>query len=188
MTITIRWADDALNRFADRILRLQQEFPKVLPQEINKVGNLAKTQVIRNLTKQTGLPRKTIVKAVGNPLQANTGRLSYEMRTKGGQVRIKYLGAKEKQGGVTARPFGQTKFYAGSFMRGGAFPNRKEVAKFDGHAWRRLNSRGTRITQVKSDVVIPTEMTKGATLAAFNRVAGPLFAQRIERVLDKLAP
>jgi hypothetical protein len=33
---------------------------------------------------------------------------------------------------------------------------------------------------------IPTEMTTGATAAAFERIAGPLLQQRIEAVLKKL--
>jgi hypothetical protein len=35
-------------------------------------------------------------------------------------------------------------------------------------------------------VVIPTEMTQGATLAAFEKIAGPLLKQRIGKVIGKL--
>lgn len=186
MTVTIHWADNNLAKFGKAIDRLNREFPKVIPREINKVGDKAKTQVIRALTKQTGLDKRVIVAAVGNPSQARPGKLSYDMRTRGGNIRLKYLHPKETPEGVVAKPFGKTALYPGAFLKGGEFPNRKTVAKFDGHAFYRLNSSGTKITFAKSGVVIPTEMTQGATLAAFEKVAGPLLQQRVEKVIAKL--
>ncbi len=68
--IVQRWADDNVRIYRNRIRKLNEKFPKVLPRIVNQVGNRAKTVVIRELTQQTGLPRKTIVKAVGNPAAA----------------------------------------------------------------------------------------------------------------------
>lgn len=181
-----RWADDHLKRFGKDIERLQRDFPKVLPRIVNQVGDRAKTQVIRNLTKQTGLRRKTIVKAVGDPHRSHAARLSYEMVTRGGNIRLKYLAPRETRAGVTAKPWGKRQLFPGTFMKGGWFPNRKVVAKFDGHVYRRLNTSGTRITQARSGMFIPTEMTTGATKAAFERIAGPLLQQRVEAAIHKL--
>ncbi len=185
-TISVEWADNHLKLFGSRIDDLRVKFPKVLPQEINKVGNRAKTQVVRNLTKQTGLRRPVIVKAIGNPGTAKPGKLSYEMVTRGGNIRLKYLQPRETRPGVTAAPWGKRQLYAGSFMKGGLFPNRKIVSKFDGHVYRRLNTSGTKITQVRSGMFIPVEMTTGATASAFKAIAGPLLQQRIEAVLKRL--
>jgi hypothetical protein len=165
---------------------LHTRFPKVLPRIVNQVGNRAKTQVIRNLTQQTGLPRKTIVKAIGNPSKARPGKLSYEMVTRGGNIRLKYLKPRETRPGVTAAPWGKRQLYRGTFMKGGAFPNRETVAKFDGHVYRRLNTSGTKITQVRSGMFIPVEMTRGATAGAFERTAAPLLKQRVDAALVKL--
>ncbi|AKR58003.1 hypothetical protein XM25_19870 [Devosia sp. H5989] len=184
-TVSIHWADDTLKRYADLIARVDRESPVILPRIVNQVGNRAKTVVIRNLTKQTGLPRKTIVKAVGDPSRATAGKLSYTMVTRGGFVRVKYLGAREVRGGVRAKPFGKSTFFAGAFMKGGSFPRRVNVPAFDGHAYRRLNASGTKITQVRSQVRIPHEMTTGATVRAFEQVAGPLLEQRVMRMLGQ---
>lgn len=184
--ITVKWADDQVRRYGKRIEELNRRFPKVIPQTINQVSRKAKTQVIRNLTAQTGLPRKTIVKAVGNPNPARPGKLSYEMVTRGGNIRLKYLAPRETRPGVTAKPWGKRTLFAGTFMKGGAFPNRKVVGKFDGHVYRRLNTSGTRITQARSGMFIPVEMTTGATAAAFERTAAPLLKQRVDAVLAKL--
>ncbi|MBP1852132.1 hypothetical protein [Rhizobium halophytocola] len=195
--LKIRWADANVRTFGKRIHLLNERFPKVLPRIVNQVGNRAKTQVIRNLTKQTGLPRKTIVKAVGDPTKASRGRLSYDMVTRGGNIRLKYLGPKEVDGGVWANAFGKKTFYPGAFMTGGQWPNRREVSKWNGHVMVRAGSgwggrsdgsRGKKVTYARSGVVIPVEMTSGATKAAFNRIAGPLLRQRVEAALDKLAP
>ena len=183
--ITVKWADRHLFEFQRRLAHVEQRFPRVIPQTINQVGNRAKTQVIRNLTKQTGLKRKTIVKAVGDPGLARPGKLSYDLVTRGGNIRLKYLTPRETAPGVVAKPFGKTTLYPGSFMMGGAFPNRKAVAKWDGHVFFR-NSYGRRYAFARSGVFIPKEMTTGATKAAFERIAAPLLRQRVDAVLLKL--
>lgn len=185
-TITVRWADAHLKQYGKRLDELQRRFPKVLPREINKVGARAKTQVIRNLTKQTGLKRATIVAAV-EVSQAGGRRLSYEMVTRGGNIRLKFLSPKETRPGVVAKPWGKSTLYPGTFMHGGLFPNR-HGGNFGGHVMRRLDKAGRKLTQARSGMFIPTEMTTGATKAAFERIAGPLLQQRIEAVLRKLVP
>jgi hypothetical protein len=192
-SIRVRWADDNLKRFGKDIERLQREFPKVLPQEINKVGDRAKTVVIRKLTKQTGLPRKTIVKAIGAPEKAKPGKLFYEMKTSGGQIRLKFFKPRETKAGVVARPFGQQKFFPKTFMKGGRFPKRVTVPVFHGDVYRNLGrgqrrdgTFGHRLTLVKSGVYIPKEMTAGATAEAFQAIAGPLLQKRVEKVIMKL--
>lgn len=183
-----KWADGNINLFGSRVEQLHKRFPLVLPRIVNQVGDRSKTQVIRALTKQTGLPRKTIVKAVGDPRRANGRQLSYEMVTRGGNIRLKYLAPRETRPGVTAIPWGKRTLFAGTFMKGGKFPNRKVVAKFDGHVFRRLNASGTKITQVRSGMFIPVEMTRHATRDAFERTAAPLLQIRIDAALRKLMP
>ncbi len=184
--VSVRWADDTLQRYGGRIEQMHRQNPVILPRIVNQVGNRAKTQVIRALTRQTGLPRKTIVAAVGNPATARAnGRLSYEMVTRGGYIRLKYLAPRETRAGVVARPFGKPMLFAGAFMRGGRFPKRVDVPRFGGHVYRRLNRSGRRLTQVRSAVRIPQEMTTGATKAAFEAIAGPLLRERVERALQR---
>jgi len=187
-TITAHWADKHLSLFGSRIAVLNSRFPTVLPRIVNQVGNRAKTQVIRNLTKQTGLQRKVIVKAIGDPGVARPGKLSYDMVTRGGNIRLKYLSPKETRKGVSAKPFGQRKVFAGSFMKGGKFPNRKDAATLFGHVFHRNRSSGPHITYTRSEVFIPVEMTKGSTKAAFERTAAPLLQERVDAAIKKLLP
>ncbi|OOO29156.1 hypothetical protein [Agrobacterium sp. YIC 4121] len=186
--LTIKWADRNLAKYGKRLQALNAQFPKVLPRIVNQVGNRSKTVVIRELTKATGLPRQVIVKAIGNPAAARPGRYIFDMTTRGGNIRLKYLRPKETPAGVVARPFGKATLYPGTFMRGGLFPDRKEVPAFNGHVFYRLNSSGSKITFARSGVFIPVEMSTGATAAAFHRIAAPLLDQRVSAVLDKLVP
>lgn len=66
-TIRSTWADQNLKRYGARSESSIAASPKVLPRIINQVGNRAKTQVVRARTRQTGPPRKTIVRAIGAP-------------------------------------------------------------------------------------------------------------------------
>lgn len=183
-----KWADGNLKKYGKRVELLHQQFPKVLPRIVNQVGNRAKTQVIRNLTQQTGLPRETIVKAVGNPAVARPGKLSYEMVTRGGNIRLKYLHARETEAGVVAKPFGKTTLYPGAFMRAGWWPNRVDKPEWNGHAYFRNRSSWRHFTFARSGVIIPVEMTSGQTKAAFERIAGPLLRERVNAALAKLVP
>jgi hypothetical protein len=120
------------------------------------------------------------------PTSVEAGRLSYEMVTRGGNIRLKYLAPRETLPGVVARPWGKRTLFAGTFMRGGRFPARKEVAKFKGHVWRRLGGSRRFIVQARSGMLIPVEMTTGATRAAFEATAAPLLQQRLDALLARL--
>lgn len=185
MTISIKWADATLAKYQKEIAQLAAQFPKVIPQEINKVGDKVRTQVVRSLTKQTGLPKKTIQKAVVT-YGATPGKFLYTMKSAGGDIRLRFFKPKETRKGVTAKPFGKHTLYPGTFMRGGMFPKRVDSAYLSPDVWRRLNTNGTKITQQKSRVRIPVEMITGATEEAFQKMAAPLLEQRVTKVIQKL--
>lgn len=185
MTVSIKWADATLAKYEKEIVQLAAQFPKVIPQEINKVGDRVRTQVVRTLTKQTGLPKKTIQKAVVT-YGASPGKYLYTMKSAGGDIRLRFFKPRETRKGVVARPFGKHTLFAGTFMKGGKFPRRVEVAELSPDVWRRLNKSGTRITQQRSGVRIPVEMITGATGEAFDKMAGPLLEERITKAIGKL--
>ena len=185
MTITVKWADATLKKYEREIVQLAAQFPKVIPQELNKVGNKVRTQVVRTLTKQTGLPKKTIQKAVVT-YGATPGKLFFTMKSAGGDIRLRFFKPRETRKGVVARPWGKTTLYPGTFMKGGKFPSRVDVAQLSPDVWRRLNKSGSRITQQRSGVRIPVEMVQGATAEAFDKMAAPLLEQRVMKVIAKL--
>lgn len=181
MTSVLRVAGDGLTRFGNLTAALSDgEIGVIATRALNHTGAKAKTQVTRALTKQTGLPRKVIVKALrvrkatgGNPVRGTPGRLEYRLETSGGDISLKYFGARETKAGVSAAPFGKRAVFAGTFIMGGRFPGRVAL-NMGGHVFKRVGSGRIPIAKQDSGVVIPTEMVKGATAAAFEQSAAAL--------------
>ena len=187
--LNARWENlEGLRKYANGIKRLNTEFPKVLPRIVNQVGRRSRTRVVRNLTKQTGLQRRVIVRAVKNVDTAKPGKLLYSLQSRGGFVRLKYFSARETRRGVSAIPFGKRHIFGGTFIMGGLFPYRHVKSwNLDGHVYRRIgNAASRRVTQVRSEVRIPDEMIRGETREAFDHEASVTMAPRVEAVIRKL--
>lgn len=141
---------------------------------LNHTGAKAKTQMIRALTAQTGLKRGVIVRALkvsravhgGDMSSPGSGGLAFAIRSAGGNIRLKFFGARETRKGVTAAPRGQRQLYAGAFIKGGRFP-RRVTLKFGGNVYRRAGGSRLPIQQIRSGVFIPEEMVEGASRDAF---------------------
>jgi hypothetical protein len=90
-----------LKQFDNLLGSLGQDGPKVITRALNRTGDMAKTQVVRALAKQTGLPQKTIRKAL-RAKRASWQDLEYRLSASGGDVSLKYFKARETRRGVTA--------------------------------------------------------------------------------------
>ena len=147
------------------------EIAVIARRALNHTGAKAKTAVTRALTQQTGLKRKVIVRAlkVG---KASAGRLSYSIEASGGDISLKYFGARETLRGVSAAPFGQRQIFAGTFIKGGRFPGRVDIGK-GGHVFSRIG-KGRKFERRDSGVYIPKELVTGATADAFKTAAEEL--------------
>ena len=126
--------------------------------------------MIRTLTVQTGLQRKTIVKALRVTRASGGGAMTYAIRSAGGDVSLKYFGARETAAGVSAAPWGRRQIYAGSFIRGGRFPRRVPLRGTNGQVLQRDGGSRMPIHKLKSGLYIPNEMVSGATGTAFREV------------------
>ena len=184
--------DGLLQRFSNQLGVLGAQAPVALARALNHTGAKAKTQVVNALTKQTGLKRSIILRAVkvqgarhGNEQfkVRNTDRLTYVLSTSGGDISLKFFSPKETRAGVTASPRGRRQLFAGTFVKSGRFPNRKgpylggHVYKniAAGHAWK------GKVELQNSGVSIPEEMLKGETAAAFEQVMTTQLEDRVAR-------
>lgn len=161
---------------------------------INRAGDMARTQMIRALTAQTGLKRAVIVRALrvsravhGGALDGvGSGGLSYAIRSRGGDVSLKFFGARETRKGVSAAPFGKRRVFASTFIKGGRFPNRVAL-KMGGQVMARVGGARLPIQAQDSGVIIPEQMVEGATRAAFfstvERVLPDRLAHELARIL-----
>lgn len=141
-----------------------KQIPLVLTRAINHTGLKARTQMRRVLVGQTGLKARTINRAVKSKNASSGG--AFVIKSRGGNIRLKFFGARETSKGVSAAPWNARRVYAGTFMKGGRFPNRVGLS-MGGAVLQRTGSGRTPLRSVKSGLFIPDEMVSGASEGAF---------------------
>ena len=159
----------------------------VLAHALNEGGAAVREQTVAAETAQTGLPGDTLERAQ-REIPASSGSLTYTIWSEGGNVRLKYFGAKEGGGGVTAHPWNRSTFYAQHFITSGRPGNRRTV--LGGHVYHNIQGGkwGGKIAQSRSGLFIPTEMTKGQTAAAFESGSATVLATTVLKRLGALLP
>ena len=183
--LEVRLDPAQLERLGNLIGQAGKQAPAALARAINHTGDKAKTAMTAALTVQTGLKRKVIVKAL-RVSRATAGSPTYTIRSAGGDVSLKYFGARETRAGVSAAPWGRRQVYAGTFMKGGRFPNRVGISKFNGQVMKRDGSDRLPVEKQKSGLFIPNEMVSGATAVAFNATAESDLPDRLAHELLRI--
>jgi len=189
--IVVSFRDQALSRYAARLESLAGgEGRGVLAQALNEGGRAVRQATVAAETAQTGLPGDTLERAQ-RELPADAGSLSYTIWSEGGNVRLKYFGAREGGGGVTAHPWNRSTYYDRAFITSGPRGRRAPSPKLGGHVYRSVGGSrrwGGPITVVRSGLFIPVEMTKGQTAAAFDKGAASVLATTVVARLGALLP
>jgi hypothetical protein len=177
-----------VSEFIDLERTFRQAGPKApgaIRRAVNRTGAMADTQVVRMLTAQTGLKRKVIRKAVRR-VPASAGGMVYILRASGGNVGLKYFGARETRKGVTAAPWGKRRLYPGAFIKGGRFPRRVAIKAYGGAVLYRSDGARLPIKAIKSGLFIPQEMVTGATAAAFKATVRTVLPRRLAHELGRI--
>ncbi|EEE36546.1 hypothetical protein RKLH11_379 [Rhodobacteraceae bacterium KLH11] len=176
-----------LQRFENMLGALGTEGPKAVNRAINRTGDMARTQVIRALSKQTGLPQKTIRRAV-KVKRSTWDNLEYSLLSAGGDVSLKYFKKRETRDGIEAdlgRERGKVLFIGDTFFKGGVFPHRRvEIRSMGGHVFGRVGGR-TQLEKIKSGVFIPVEMVEGASADAFERTVAQVLPRRLDHEISR---
>ena len=128
---------------------------------MNHEGRKAFTAVKRELRKQTGIKAGDISRGVSFR-SAFRNRLQVVIRATGTPYSLKYFGARQFSYGVRAKPWGKSRRFEGAFI----------VGSLGGHVFH--NTGGPNLRSGRDNAIekmwgpaIPTEMVKGASLAAF---------------------
>jgi hypothetical protein len=172
-----------LTQFGNMLGALGQDGPKVINRALNRTGDMARTQVVRALSKQTGLPQKTIRKAV-KAKRSSWQDLEYRLEASGGDVSLKYFKARETRRGVTALVRGERELFEGAFTRGGSFARGRVALQMGGHVFQRIGGR-TELERLKSGVFIPLEMVAGASANAFEAVVSDVLPRRLDHEFNR---
>jgi hypothetical protein len=170
-----------LKRIADRLHEAGKKSPVILKAAVKHTGDKATSAMRSALVGQTGLKRKTLVKAVKG---RSTGS-GYEIKSHGGNIRLKFFNARETSKGVTAAPWNARRLYPGTFIKSGWWPKRvKAIA--GGQVLQRAGAGKYPIHGVKSGLFIAEEMVKGSSEAAFYSTIDSDLAPRIEHELARI--
>jgi hypothetical protein len=162
----------------DRFKHAKEQMPAALKQAVNSIGPVALGAMKHALPGQTGLKSKTIDKA----LKGRGSGTTYVIRSHGGNIRLKYFGARETSRGVSAAPWNERKVYAETFIMSGWWPNRvKPIAK--GQVLRRVGDSKLPVEVVRSGLYIAEEMVKGASAAAFYNTVGVMLPAIVDGIL-----
>lgn len=164
-----------IDGLAEKFKRAEQEAPKAIARAVRRTGDMTATRVVRALTAQTGLKRQVIARAV----KKKPAGLTYSLKSRGGNVSLKYFKARETRKGVSAAPWNHRRVYAGAFIKGGRFPHRVGINK-GGQVFKRTGASRVPIARLKSGLFIPTEMVSGATAAEFLRAVRTILPNRLQ--------
>ena len=183
MHLVARIDASGLTNLRTRVAGIADHGPALMARALNEAGGAIRQATVAAETAQTGLKQGTIDRAQKTD-GAYAERLTFSIRSKGGNVRLKYFGAKEGGGGVTASPWRKKRFYRGAFITSGPRGRRAPSPKLNGHVFRNVEGGawGGKIETVRSGLFIPTEMTKGATLRAFRKGASGVGVAVLTRI------
>ena len=161
--VSIKVDASSLARVSNLLHSAGKNAPLAMIRAVNHTGDKARTQMRRVLVTQT-VKMKTIRKAVTSKRAFNGG--AYEIKSRGGNVRLMFFGARETKKGVNAAPWNKRQVCPGTFMKGGLFPIRKGMVA-GGAVVRRVGKGRLPVRTVKSGLFIPTEMVTGSSEAVF---------------------
>lgn len=184
MSAGVRIDTAEIAHLANMIGAAGEQAPVALARGLNATGNKALTQMRRAMAKQTGLKYSVMVRAL-KPKRASYGDLSYTIKVRGGNVRLKFFRPREVKGGVAATVKGQRVFRAGAFITSGRKPNRRRVGSLNGGVFENVQGgKWTgRIKVAKSGVFLPAEMVSGESEAAFYRVVQQELPAQLSKAL-----
>lgn len=206
--LVVKWKDlSGMKRLDNALARVTgPQKHMALQRALNHTGDKARTAVTRVLSKQTGLPYGVVKKALkinrayggstmnGGFVVHSDANLSYSITSSGGDISLKYFKARETRAGVVASPHGKPQLFAGAFIKGGHFPNRKGVGMGD-HVYQPNNPGRTGkstwrrgVHFMDSGVIIPAEMISGASAKAFTDIVENDLPKRTMHELGRIAP
>lgn len=186
--LEIKVDGSAISSLADRLGAVPKKIRPAIRMAVNDTGDRTRTPMKRALAPQTGLKPKVITAAVKTD-RATDGSLTYTLRSRGGNIRLKYFAARETRPGVSAAPRSQRRVFAGTFMKAGWWPKRVTKPNWNGQVFRRAGGKTRngkdRFEVVRSGVFIPEEMVRGATAAAFNATSARVLPERLAHHLGR---
>lgn len=167
-----------LVKFANHLQAAKKNIEPQLSKIVAAIGPEATGHMKRVLPSQTGLKFKTINAALKGKMAGS----SYVIRSKGGDIRLKFFNARETARGVTAAPWNSRRLYPATFIKSGWWPNRKAPIA-GGNVLRRVGKSKYPVEQVRSGLFIPNEMVIGKSAVVFYGTVDARLGPAVEKII-----
>jgi hypothetical protein len=139
----------------------------IVPRALNHVGDIARTQVKRELAKQTGLTVTVVDKSI-RTVRAIPARQSYELVATGKPIPLRDFAARPTRHGASARPWGHRRIFPGTFI----------VRALGGHVFRRVGRARLPIIKLWGPS-LPRELLRGKVPEVFKQVVSERLPERM---------
>ncbi len=180
-TISARWRTAELQRYLDHLS------PKRLGQSLSKAVNDTAKQVERQaeriVAKTLSIEAKRAKLGIYIRPFSTTASLTATINGSASEIPLKAFGARETRKGVTARIWGQRHIYYDGFIKGGRFPDRKDIG-MGGHVFHRTGTARLPIAKAPG-ASIAEAMNKGAAQQAIEKHADERLTANVLRQLDR---
>lgn len=180
MSVEIEITGDGIMRLADaaRALGDQRKAYTAFRRGLNKAGQMAYTQVKREVAKQVGASQAKVIRYGGlKRIPASGQLLETRIISRGGHIPLNDFKARQTRRGVSAAPWGQRRVFGGTFI----------VPSIGGNVFKRIG-RGRLPIEKLWGPAVPKELVKDRSREAFEstvrRVLPPEIARQV-RLLSR---
>ncbi len=184
--IKIQLADDELKRFQNQVAALGEGKARVgMARATNRVTRMVRTRVIREIVKQSSIPRDIVARSVNMKLAAHAGQgpVYGVVFAKGDDLSLKHFRAKQFSFGVKAKIYGQFHRFPGTFIWAGTFRSGQAVA--NGHVFQRSTSKSLPI-ELQTGPAVPDELVRDQSLLAYEGLVRTALPARVSHELGRM--
>lgn len=179
MSIDIEITGDGIMRLADATAALgdRRNAYTAFRRGLNKAGQMAYTQVKREVAKQIGASQAKVVRYGGLKRIPATGQLlETRIIARGGHIPLNDFKARQTRSGVSAAPWARRVVFGGTFI----------VGSIGGNVFKRIGPSRLPIEKLWGPSV-PKEVVKDRSREAFESTARRVLAPEINRQVRLLA-
>lgn len=188
MKVEVRFEDQRLMRY---LIQIPHAIPKGIARGLNRGGKPTATKFLREAKRVLGIgrPRGALdwqdpAKKSSVQKQASAANLRYLLVGFGKPLSLKYFRAQETRAGVSATPMNVRKVFPSTFIKGGRFPNRKDLGK-GGTVFKRT-TRKRKPIEKQFGPAFPEAFSQPSPVRVWEGEGGPRVMNDIVKELDAI--
>lgn len=184
--VRIEFADQELTRFSNMLGALGEgQARTAMARAVNRVTTSVRSRVIREIAKNTSIPRKQLNRLVTKRLASPKGKgpIFGIVAGSGKDIGLKWFGAKQFSWGVRAKIDGEWRRFPHMFIFAGKWNSGKVVG--GGQVFLRDGSASTPITK-QNGPPISAQMLSSTILSVYETTAREMLPARVMHEISRL--